>query len=324
METLTEKCPYCDQAVTRSMFEKIRTRIRQEEQEKITALAAETRKRLKQELDQKYAREMQSQKVAYKKLADDAIVKATAQFSREREAWQKKVLDLERRVSQRTPHELGDGPERDLEQVLREAFTDDGIERVAKGESGADVIQEVKYKGQACGAIIYDSKNHKGWRTDFIAKIKGDMIRHGATYSVIVSSSFPAGQDGFCVQDGVVVIRPTQVIYIAHILRSSMVALYRQGLSAQERDSKMAALYHYLGSGEFSARLKEAIDLIARLEQLDTDEREIHEKTWKSRSRSFGRMTAALGDVDARIGGIMDSGGEDEKGEEPPLTAVAS
>ena len=92
------------------------------------------------------------------------LIKQRGQFAREREAWQQKISDLSRKLEHKTAHELGEFPEIDLHGALRDAFAGDKIRRVAKGEPGADVIHQVVYKGEICGTIVLDSKNHKGWQ----------------------------------------------------------------------------------------------------------------------------------------------------------------
>ena len=85
----------------------------------------------------------------------------------------------------------------------------------------------------------------------------------------------------------------------------------------------MVQLYDYLGGGEFSARMKEATDLIVRLETIDNDERNAHEKrSGRSRFRAFGRMKAALTDVDRRIAEIMDNDQEEDEDERERLSRL--
>jgi hypothetical protein len=334
---LSELCPYCGQAITPQQLEEIRSRVRREEQQKLEIIQqqrdrqhaaalqqlqqqqAEERKRhqeqlvqqstaLRKDLNAKYAIELQAQGAAVQRAADAEVLKIREATVREREKLQEKVVDLERRLAQKPAHELGDGPERDLEQALREAFPEDRVRRVGRGENGADVIQEVIYRGEACGTIIFDSKNHKGWRNEFISKLKADMIRHGATYGVVTSSSFPAGESGLCIKDGIVIISPRNAVYLASILRATLTELHRQGLTRVERAQKMAAIYAYLGGGEFSARLKEAVDRIAALRDIDAKERSAHEANWKKREQGLTRMKAALDDIDSRVKLTMEGG----------------
>lgn len=302
MSVLTESCPYCGQAITREQLDSIRTRIRQEEQQKFNALAIEARR----QIEEKYRLELESQKQALKKNADEAVAKANLQFARERVNYQRKIQDLERQMEKKTANELGDGQEVDVAQSLSDAFRDDLVQRVARGEAGADVIHEVRYRGQSCGLIVYDSKNRRAWRSDFIGKLKDDKARSGAAHAVLASIAFPRGQEEMCIEDGVIVVHPKRAVQVAAVLRASLVALHRQGLSLQERGTKMAALYRYITSTEFRQRLREAGELVDKLRALDTQERGDHEKRWKVRERLHIRLKASTDDIDTQVTAIME------------------
>jgi len=346
---LSEQCPYCGQPITHQQLEAIRSRVRQEEQQKAAAAMqnrdrdhaaallqlqqkhaeekkqyvaqlAQQRAEVEKGVAQAYANELEKQKVALQQVADEQVLKLKEAHALKNLALEKKVLELERSLGQKSANELGEGPERDLAQALRAAFPEDVVQRVAKGEPGADVLHEVIYQNEACGTIIYDSKNHKGWRDEFTSKLKADMIRHGATHGIIVASAFPRKESGFCIKDGVVVIPPKQVVYIADILRNHMVQLHRQGLSKQERAAKMVALFAYMGGSEFSARLNEALGRITLLQDMDVKERKAHEAVWKARLSALMRMKAALDDIDQQVTDIMD--GDHEEGEEEVLAAA--
>jgi uncharacterized Zn finger protein (UPF0148 family) len=77
MSTLTESCPYCGQPITRQQLDVIRARIRQEEEQKLNALAIEARK----QIEEKYRRESEAQKQALKKQLDDALIVISQKLS---------------------------------------------------------------------------------------------------------------------------------------------------------------------------------------------------------------------------------------------------
>src|SRR5438876_5336160 len=64
--------------------------------------------------------------------------------------------------------------------ALRETFEDDRVNRVPKGQNGADIHHHVRYKGQPCGLIVIDSKNHQGWSNSFVPKLREDQFAAGA------------------------------------------------------------------------------------------------------------------------------------------------
>ena len=83
----------------------------------------------------------------------------------------------------------------DLFEVLRGAFEDDRFERVNKGQPGADIRHTVMLNGQECGKILYDSKNHKGWRWEFVTKLAlTSFPTTQITQILFATRKFPEGQ----------------------------------------------------------------------------------------------------------------------------------
>jgi hypothetical protein len=309
----SEKCPLCRQPVTRREYQAIEKRIRKEERARVAASEAKARRELREEHQREVAALAagQTQRLARQREMlqadhDRAILKVKAEANRENERLQRRTKELQRALEKKTAHELGDGPERDLEAELRAAFGDDAFQRVPRGELGADILHDVRYKGAACGRIIYDSKNHKAWRTDFVTKLRSDKARHEAAAAVLVTTVFPAGARYFSVEGEVCLVHPDAVVHLAGILRRSVIALHRQGLSLQARSGKMAALYKYLASGDFADQIRTAEGLVADLRTLDARERDAHEKVWKERERLVTRTKATIDEIDTRVTSIME------------------
>ena len=143
MNTSVKKCPYCGQPITRA----IRARIRQMEQKRLNSLAIKAR----EQAEERLRRELEAQRQTLKKQHDHEVMKLKSESARERAANQRKLKELERQLEKKTAHELGDGAELDLLQALTEAFREDAVQRVPKGDAGADVVHEVRYRGEVCG-----------------------------------------------------------------------------------------------------------------------------------------------------------------------------
>jgi hypothetical protein len=315
--TSTDLCPLCGQSVTPEQLEAIERRMRDEELARAAASEAAIRRELGEAhqrevaaLTANLAAELARQHEALQAEHDRALLKTKAESNRENERLQRKTMDLQRALEKRTANELGDGQERDIDAELRKAFMppagEDAIQRVARGENGADILHDVRYKGATCGRIVYDSKNHKAWRTDFVSKLLQDKARHDAAAAVLVTTAFPAGVRYFCVDGDVCIVHPGAVVHVARILRRSLIALHRQGLSLQARSGKMAALYKYLASGDFADQIRTAEGLVADLRTLDARERDAHDKVWKERERLVTRTKAAIDEIDTQITGIME------------------
>ena len=70
---------------------------------------------------------------------DQSVLKKQVEFTRERERWQKEILDLQHKLQNKTADEIGDGAEVDLFEALKEEFDADSISRVKKGQPGTDI-----------------------------------------------------------------------------------------------------------------------------------------------------------------------------------------
>ena len=72
------------------------------------------------------------------------------------------------------------------------------IEAVGKGESGADVLQRVVGpSGQACGAILWESKRTKNWSDGRLAKLRTDQRAAKSELAILVSFARPKDIDTF-------------------------------------------------------------------------------------------------------------------------------
>src|SRR5262249_44844715 len=323
----TEHCPLCGHAITSDELAAIEARIREEERAREVASEAKLRRELRQVHDRELTALAASQAAALARQRetmqadhDRVLLKVRVEANRESERLQKKTKELQRALEKKTANDLGDGQERDIELDLRTAFMppagEDAIQRVARGELGADILHDVRYKGATCGRIVYDSKNHKAWRTDFVTKLRQDKARHDAAAAVLVTTAFPSGTRYFCVDGEVCIVHPDAVVHIAGVLRRSLIALHRHGLglSLQARSGKMAALYRSLASGDFADQIRTAETLVADLRKLDARERDAHDKVWKERERLITRAKATIDEIDTQITGVMEREDGTERG----------
>src|SRR5947209_2517894 len=201
-----------------------------------------------------------------KKAVADAVTKArdaivqdnekkelarAAEAAREHASFQKKIDDLQRLLADKTANELGDDAEIDLFETLRDVFPDDRITRIKKGEPGADIKQEVMYKGVVAGALFFDSKNRKAWQSNFATKLRKDQVDGNADHAILSTTAFPSGKKEFCLESGVILARPGRICDLAVLLRAEIIKAYVGGLANQKRSEKKDALYQYIASDEY-------------------------------------------------------------------------
>src|ERR1051325_9232546 len=160
-----ERCPWCGSTITHAKFLQVQAAIRDDERRKLAeaekaikvrlekeaavqqqklarerqaleaerAKAAKQLEQAKQQADRERKKELAEMRLILKKANDTALLKKEAEFAREREALQKKILDMDRRMK-KTGGEVAEGAEIDLYDELRGAFPDDNTVRT-KGKA---------------------------------------------------------------------------------------------------------------------------------------------------------------------------------------------
>lgn len=241
------------------------------------------------------------------------LAERAAESARGNEALQKKITDLQRQVEHRTAHELGDGAELDLFEVLRDAFPDDRITRIAKGQPGADIKIEVLHRGEVAGSILLDSKNRKSWQMTFATKLRADQIAANADHAILSTTVFPSGKKHFATEADVILAHPGHVSDVTQILRSEIIKSHVLGLSIQHRAEKREALYALITSPQFRQKVDELARLGRELLELDVKEQNQHQRTWENRGRMVRQQQRALSAIEMEIAAIIEAGSEDDQ-----------
>jgi hypothetical protein len=258
-------------------------------------------------IEGKYRQELARQREILGKDKDTERAKLQVGFNREREAYQKKISDLGRQLDRKTANELGDGAEIELFDALRDAFPQDQITRVGKGEAGADILHRVMHKGQVCGTIIIDSKNRQVWHKAYVEKLRSDQREAGAEHAVLSTTVFPSGTKELCIEEGVIVINPARAVHVVQMLRQFLQRIHILGLSNGERSTKAAQLYTFITSETYARQFKEVGEVAEKIAGLDVQEVKDHQKVWQSRGRLTARLKNVVNELDAQIGAIVES-----------------
>jgi hypothetical protein len=278
---------------------------------------AETReadilKQAKEGAEKKREKELADQRAALEKAGAMALLKQQSEFNRERESYQKKVKLMEHQLQKKTANELGDGGEIDVFENLREAFASQGdlTTRIRKGQPGADIIHEVRHKGQTCGRIIIDSKVHQGWKYEFVTKLRQDQAEAGAEQAILTTSAFPSGKKEMCIESDVIVMNPARIVHIVQILRQAMITMHVRGLSMKERAGKMNKLYGLITSEPYRRKFSEAGKITKEILDLDAQEKTAHDNVWRKRGAFATRINNVLREIETDVAGVIE--GDDD------------
>lgn len=113
------------------------------------ATAAEQRIRLLQEThDVQLVQRLQEQREALEQDKTNAVNAEKSTAFEEKMKLSSKVEELQRAIDKKTAEDLGEGAEVDLFEALKAEFDGDRIERINKGQPGADILHVVIHKRQ--------------------------------------------------------------------------------------------------------------------------------------------------------------------------------
>ncbi len=264
-------------------------------------------KRVKQETEAMFKKEMERQRIILQQAHDADLSKQKSESHKQTEALLKKVQDMERKLEQKTADQLGDGAEVDLYDALRQEFAGDKITRVLKGQAGPDIRHWVMYKGESCGQIVYDSKNQQQWREAWVTKLRQDQIDVAAQHAILATTVFPSPKKELCIESGVIVVNPARAVYVSHLLRNAMIAMHVRGLGEKERAGKTNQLYEYIASNEHKQKFDQAVTLNKAIQQLDVEEKEAHSKVWNKRGTLLKKQQHALEEIETEVAAIVEA-----------------
>jgi hypothetical protein len=221
----------------------------------------------------------------------------------------RQMEEMRRKAEQGSQQAQGEVLELQLERLLAARFPMDGIEPVAKGETGGDVLQRVTGPaGQPAGAILWESKRTKAWSEGWLAKLRADQRAAGAAVAVMVSEALPKGVDSFAPRDGVWVTHPRFALPLATVLRQSLADIAAAGVARDGQDSKMEQVYAYLTGPRFRHRVEAIVEKFTDM-QADLDrEKKAMTRLWARREQQIGIVLGATAGMYGDLQGIAGRG----------------
>jgi hypothetical protein len=254
---------------------------------------------------------LSAQREILEKDKETAINAEKAKAFEENQKLSTKVGELQRALEKKTNEELGEGAEIDLLEALRAEFPDDEITPIAKGRPGADIRHVVMLRGQECGTIIYDSKNHKQFRSEHVTKLRADQLAAKAEHAILSLHKFPEGARQLHQRDGVLLANPARVVSLVKILRQHVIHIHTMRVSGIEREKKTTALYHFITSEQY-AHLARRVDE-RTCDLLKEQEKEVrwHENHWKREGEALRGIQKAQADIENAIAGIIGAASDD-------------
>jgi hypothetical protein len=242
--------------------------------------------------------------------ADEAARLRVAEKDQTIESMTRTIEELKRKAEQGSQQSQGEVLELELEELLRGRFPTDLIEPVAKGELGADVIQQVNGAvGQPAGIVLWETKRTKAWSDSWLAKLREDQRRCGADIALIISHALPKQIEHFDLMDGVWVAHPRCALPVAVALRQSLIELSSSRLVQQGQQTKMEQVYQYLTGNKFRQRIEAVVEKFNDMREDLDKERKFIGRQWAKRETQIVAVIEStvgmVGDLQAIAGKAM-------------------
>ncbi len=224
----------------------------------------ETVLKLKEELSEANNKAQKVIAEKYDELYNKAVEKASEDKDNEIRLLKKKLQDteelaneLKNKAEQRSQQLQGEVEELRLEEDLRSEFPMDVIEEVDKGKLGADVIQTViDRKGKACGKIVWECKNVKTWKNEFIPKLRNDVQQADGDIGILVSNVFGRNMSEFTLEEGVWLIRPVNSMAMARMIRDGIIKVKEARAFSERKETIQDEVYAFVTSQGFRNRIE--------------------------------------------------------------------
>lgn len=260
-------------------------------------LQLSVQKQVQEQLAKKYAEA--------KKEAEDELNLKVEEKQKTITDMQKQIDELKHKAEQGSQQLQGEVQELALEAMLAARFPTDVIAPVPKGEHGGDVVQRVVGPlGQACGAILWESKNTKNWSNNWLTKLKHDQREAKVAIAVIVSRALPKEVESFDYVDGVWVAHPTVAIPVALSLRQSLIEVAAARQAADGQQTKMDLVYKYLTGTRFRQRVQAIVEAFSSMQEDLAREKKLITKQWAKREQEIGHAIEATAGMYGDLQGI--------------------
>lgn len=237
--------------------------------------------------------------------AEDALTLKVKERDTQIASMQHTIEELKRKAEQGSQQLQGEAQELVLEGALRARFPFDAVEPVAKGEFGGDVLQRVfNPSGQACGAILWESKRTKSWSDSWLSKVKGDQRAAKADLALIVSEALPRGVTTFGLVDGVWVTGASCAMAVAVALRESLILMSGVRNASEGQASKSALMYDYLTGPRFRHRVEAIVERFTEMQEDLARERRTMTRLWARREQQIHAVVDSTSGLYGDLQGI--------------------
>ncbi len=273
--------------------------------EKLKREKEELREQIILEKEKEFGEKLKGEKFRIKKQVEEENVLKIKEKEKVIDDLKNQLDEAKRRAELGSAQLQGEIQEIELENILRDLHKFDEIIEIKKGQKGADILQIVKAAhGNECGKIYYESKRTKGYKNNWIQKLRNDNLSVKADILVLVTETLPEGIDNFDLRDGVWICSFHEVRGLSVALRHGLMRVHEIISTQHNKGTKMELLYNYLTSQEFKGQFEAIIEGFKELQGSYNDEKLKMQKIWKEREKQLEKILTNAVDFYGSLKGI--------------------
>lgn len=224
------------------------------------------------------------------------------------EQLKRQVEDLNRKLEQKSQQSQGEVFELEIEGDLESLFPSDTIAPVPKGIRGGDLVQTVVSHAGAAGTILWEAKQTRTWKDEWLRKLKEDQRQVGADLAVIVTSTLPKDVQCFDVIDGVWVTDFDSFPAVATVLRQLLLQVSSAKRASSVQNERLDLIHKYLTGTQFRHRVEAIVESFHGLHSDLAKEQRVMQKIWASRDQLLQRVMNNTVGMYGDLQGIMGVG----------------
>lgn len=211
-----------------------------------------------------------------------------------------RIEDLERRLKLgETAQSEGLLEERALVAFLKDNFRGDLFEHVGKG---GDILHDIcTADGAKVGRIVYEIKRVQSWSSAHVKQCAEAQVSREADLAILVTNRFPARQQHYFVERGVLIISPIALVPLVHTARQGFLNAHGLRASADRKKKAVQAVYEYLAAGEYGDHIRRVAQHFTDLEVLFHKEVLSHKRVWDGRLKLYHGIASNVAAIDERL-----------------------
>lgn len=303
MKNKKHSCPLCGSLLTEIKYYKIvgvwdakakaegeiRKKLKDAENEKQEIIAKQKATMKQMERDKKTAIKDGVERGKQKeKSRADRLAKRADAYLEQMQGMNQTIKELKKHLKDgTTPQTAGHDFEKELVKQLAKEFPADKIEHTGKG---GDIFHRVIFKSKEIGSILYECKKTAKFSNDYVHQTKRAISTRNATYGVLVTFASKKNSQGFFVDNDIIVVHPFGTVYIAQVLRNSIMEMHSLKLNHAELEERSQNLMNFIKSDDFKNSVDNTIYRTQELAKMLLQEHKDHLKTWEKRFHHYNAI----------------------------------